>query len=141
MKHAKIENSLGCHESAVTAGLYPGFWVMLIHLLVPPALLSPHLALGGVAALHGHRGEAMGQSICLLGSHSTSRSVPSSLCGIPNCAWFPSHPRTPRSSFVQYCLGSRSTVVFFLCVSGSSSIKTVASCKMENPRRAQEGNG
>lgn len=41
MKHAKIENSLGCHKSAVTAGLYPGFWVMLkCHpLSCPPTLL------------------------------------------------------------------------------------------------------
>lgn len=102
MKLAKIENSLGCHESAVTTELYPGFWVMLIHPLVPPALLSTHLALRGVTTLHSHRGEAMGQAVGLVCSHSTSHSVPSSLCGIPNCARLPPHPRTPRSSFVHH---------------------------------------
>lgn len=73
MKQAKIDNSLGCHESAVTTEFYPGLWVILIHPLVPSALVSAHLAVGRVATLQSNRDEAMGQSICLVCSH---HSVP-----------------------------------------------------------------
>lgn len=77
MKHTKIENSLGCHESAVTTK----FYLRLLGYFDRPASAFS----SDVQPSCSWRGEAMGQFACPVCGHSTSQFVPSSLCSIPHC--------------------------------------------------------
>lgn len=78
MKHAEIENSLGCHESAITTKFYPK---LLSYFDTPFSAIS---SVPNLLALRGSLGEATGQPACPVCSHCTSHCVASGICCTPN---------------------------------------------------------
>lgn len=118
MKHAKIENSLGCHESAVTTKFYPEplgyFDTPFSAISSVPNLLALR---GGCIAPQSGRGPGPARMSGVQPLHEPLCGA-SGICCAPNSSSI-SHMSPEKLPLVQPCLCSGSSNPVFLCVSRS----------------------